>query len=81
MLVFTYKFNHWLYTKRTLEAELVDTINGVQIYALHTYGCGSIAPRATIFLEGIEVPKITLPKIPNVKGINGLYFYNEKEIK
>jgi len=80
-LTFTYKFNHWLYNGRELVAELIDIVNGTEIYVLHSYGCGLITPKVTIYLEGIEVPKIVLPKIPTVKGVDGLYFYNEEETK
>ena len=77
-LSFSYKFDHWLYDGRELVAKLDAVINnGVKIYALHSYGCGLITPEATIYLEGIEVPKFVLPEIPDIKGIDGLYFYKK----
>lgn len=49
--------------------------DGVKLYTLSSPGCGLITPQATIYMEGIEVPKIILPEIPVILGIPGLRFY------
>ena len=49
--------------------------DGVKLYTLSSPGCGLITPLATIYMEGIEVPKIILPEIPAIFGIPGLRFY------
>ena len=49
--------------------------DGVKLYTLSSPGCGLITPQATIYMEGIEVPKIILPEIPAIFGIPGLRFY------
>jgi hypothetical protein len=64
-----------VYGGRELFARNEEEENGVKIYALSSPGCGLITPQATIYMEGIEVPKIILPEIPAIFGIPGLRFY------
>jgi hypothetical protein len=64
-----------VYGGRELFASNEEEENGVKIYALSSPGCGLITPQATIYMEGIEVPKIILPEIPVILGIPGLRFY------
>jgi len=64
-----------VYGGRELFASNEEEENGVKLYTLSSPGCGLITPQATIYMEGIEVPKIILPEIPVILGIPGLRFY------
>lgn len=64
-----------VYGGRELFASNEEEEDGVKLYTLSSPGCGLITPQATIYMEGIEVPKIILPEIPAIFGIPGLRFY------
>ena len=79
-----YDFSSWLYSGRKIEAkeiakEVCASLGNpnVNIYHLESLGLGggAICEKADIFLDGNPVEKVILQDLPEIFGVEGLFFY------
>jgi len=84
-----YDFSSWLYSGRKIEAkeiakEVCASLGNpnVSIYLLESLGLGggAICEKADIFLDGKPVQKVYLKDMPEILGVEGLFFYTAKII-